>query len=103
MMPVACRMSHPGRPRYIATIPSNSAENVQKTKEHRLPWALSIDPVRDAVTPVHSMTFIKPLLLTIDMDRLLILSYAYSSIVPNLPDHLNILMLNRYIAITHIV
>lgn len=91
MMPVACRMSHPGRPRYIATIPSNSADNVQKTKEHY------------AVTPVHSMTFIKPLLLTIDMDRLLILSYAYSSIVPPPPDYLNILMLNRYIAITHIV
>lgn len=99
-IPAPWSVNHPGRPRYKATIPSRTADSIQKRNELRRPCALRTDPVREAPTPAHSMTFTKTLLLTIDMDRLLVRVYAYSSIVPNLLHDRNILILRCYIAKT---
>jgi hypothetical protein len=51
--------------RYHATIPSSSADRVQKIKELRRPWALRTEPVREAATPDHS-TILMALLLVIN-------------------------------------
>jgi hypothetical protein len=50
----------------MATMPSNSADRVQKTNEQRRPWALRNDPVKELATPVHSMMLIALLLLIKD-------------------------------------